>query len=335
MTTLSIICPTLNEEKFLESTIQSFLDQKYSSFELEILIVDGMSTDRTRELVLDFQNRFPAIRLLNNEQKRTPFAFNIGLKEAKGEFVAILGAHTDYAPDYLETCYRELLKNNAAGCTGRIISKAPSNNTGAMTVQWIMDNPFGVSGSSFRTVKEGYVHSVNFAVFHKKALLDLGGYDTTLLRNQDNDMNQRLLDAGHKLYCTWKTQCYYYTPPTLKKLFKYAFNNGYWNAISLILKARSMRFYHFIPFLFLMFLFCFICLSIIEFVFAGSNYVFFGLVVVLLLYGAAGTVFTLLSFGKQADFRKLLLPFFFFCFHISYGWGTLRGLVYRMIKYRP
>ena len=72
-----------------------------------------------------------------------------------------------------------------------------------------MLSSFGVSGNSFRVMREGYVHSVNFPVFKKQALLDIGGYNEMLERNQDNDMNQRLIDAGHQLYCTWKTKCFY------------------------------------------------------------------------------------------------------------------------------
>ena len=80
--------------------------------------------------------------------------------------------------------------------------------------------------------------------------MTLGGYDTKLERNQDNDMNQRLLNAGHKLYCTWKTKCFYRPPANLKSLFKYAYKGGFWNAKSFMVHARSMRLHHLIPFLF-------------------------------------------------------------------------------------
>jgi glycosyltransferase involved in cell wall biosynthesis len=334
MTTISIICPTLNEEKYIEGAIDSFLAQEHSTFEIEILIVDGMSKDRTRGIVQNFERKFSSVRLLNNANSKTPFAFNIGLSEAKGEFVAILGAHTHYASDYLETCYKELLKYQAAGCTGKIISRAPSTQMQAKMVEWIMDNPFGVSGSSFRTMKEGYTHSVNFAVFRKKNLIELGGYDTDMFRNQDNDMNQRLLDAGNKLYCTWKTQCYYFTPSTVQKLFLYGFNNGYWNAFSLLTKTRSMRPYHFIPFVFLMSLFVLMLAGVAEYILFASFYSTVLLSSTIILYLFLSIIFTGYSIVKKSDSRKLLLPVFFFAFHASYGWGTFKGFVHKLIFQR-
>ena len=332
MTTLSIICPTLNEDKFIEGTVNSFLNQKYSTFDLEILITDGMSIDRTREIVNRLASLHSNIRLLDNQKKKTPFAFNLGLNEAKGEYVAILGAHTEYAPDYLQTCYDELIKTGSVGCTGRIISKAPSESFGALMVQWVMESPFGVSGSSFRTMTEGYTHSVNFAVFQKKALLELGGYDTSMHRNQDNDMNQRLLDAGHKLYCTWKTQCHYYTPASPEKMFQYGYNNGYWNAISMLDRTRSMRLYHFIPFLFVLSLAFSFGVGMLEMVVTHSRYGAQGFELILGLYLIAAVGFSFIAYGQKADLRKMLLPAYFFWFHVSYGWGTLRGLVDRITK---
>jgi succinoglycan biosynthesis protein ExoA len=326
MTTISIICPTFNEESHIERTLQSFLNQKRDSFDLEILIVDGMSEDKTRSIVKEFEQKYLSIRLIDNKETKTPFAFNEGLKNAKGEYVAILGAHTYYAPNYLQVCYDELLRTESAGCTGRIISSNPSDKIGAKYAQWIMENSFGVSGSSFRTIKEGYTHSVNFAVFNKSVLLALGGYDTTMHRNQDNDMNQRICDAGYKLYCTWKTECHYYTSSSLVKLFKYAKNNGYWNAISLIHRTRSMRLYHFVPFLFLLTLLGGFVLGGIEFFFWHKYYILLLTCITLIIHLLTGALFTVLSAFKVFDFRKSALPILFLIFHLSYGWGTLTGI---------
>ena len=80
---LSIICPTYNEERYIAQTLESFTAQQYHSFDLEILICDGMSTDLTREIVQDYSARFPAIRLINNPARKTPYAFNAGLQAAR------------------------------------------------------------------------------------------------------------------------------------------------------------------------------------------------------------------------------------------------------------
>ena len=81
---LSIICPTYNEEKYIADTLDSFLSQKYHSFELEILICDGRSTDATRKIIGEYSNRYPFIRMIDNPERKTPFAFNAGLRNAQG-----------------------------------------------------------------------------------------------------------------------------------------------------------------------------------------------------------------------------------------------------------
>jgi glycosyltransferase involved in cell wall biosynthesis len=325
--TLSIICPTYNEEKYISQTIESFINQKTNSFQLEVLICDGMSTDRTRSIVSDYSAKFPNIRLVNNPDRKTPFAFNAGLKEATGEYVAILGAHTKYEEDYLQICYDELVKSASVGCTGRVITKAAFATYEAKVAEWVMLSSFGVSTSSFRAMREGYVYSVNFPVFKKQALLDVGGYDTKLERNQDNDMNQRLLDAGHKLYCTWKTKCYYRPPADLSRLFKYAYRSGFWNAKSFMVHSKSMRIHHLIPFLFTFGILILILAGFFEVVFFKSFLLYKLLVFIISVHLLTAIAFTIRSLKYDYDGRKIVLPFIFFAFHFSYGWGTLKGFL--------
>lgn len=325
--TLSIICPTYNEERYIEQTLNSFLNQQINGFQLEILICDGMSSDRTRKIVGEYQQKHSNIRLIDNPQRKTPFAFNAGLREASGEYVAILGAHTKYAEDYLLVCLAQIESSGAIGCTGRVITRAASNNFQAKLSEWVMLSSFGVSTSSFRAMKEGYVHSVNFPVFKKQPLLDLGGYDTKLERNQDNDMNQRLLDAGHKLYCTWKTLCYYRPPANLRNLFRYAYRSGFWNAKSLLIHARSMRAHHLVPFLFTSAILLSFIVGIAEYAVADTYWLFLLLLIIISLHLFTGTLFTLRSLKYERDIRKFVLPLIFFAFHFSYGWGTLSGFL--------
>jgi glycosyltransferase involved in cell wall biosynthesis len=324
---LSIICPTLNEEKYIAQTLESFMSQQYHSFELEVLICDGMSTDDTRNIVGDYSNKYPNIRLVDNPQRKTPFAFNAGLKAASGEYVAILGAHTKYDSNYLQVCYDELIASGSIGCTGRVITKAAYNTFEAKLSQWTMLSSFGVSTSSFRAMQQGYVHSVNFPVVKKQPLLDLGGYDTKLERNQDNDMNQRLLDAGYKLYCTWKTKCFYRPPADLKALFRYAYRGGFWNAKSFLVHSRSMRLHHLIPFFFATGVIGSALLGVIEFSIFQTTYFWSLLGIVVALHLLTGIAFAARSLKYENDPRKIILPFIFFAFHFSYGWGTLRGFL--------
>lgn len=325
--TLSIICPTYNEEKYIADTLQSFLSQQYHSFELEILIVDGCSSDKTREIVQSFSNHYPNIKLVENPQRKTPYAFNAGLKAASGEYVAILGAHTVYESNYLQVCYDALVSSNSIGCTGRVVVQSKTNTLGAKLSEWIMNSKFGVSGSSFRAMKEGYVHSVNFPLFKKQALIDLGGYDVKLLRNQDNDMNQRLLDAGHKLFCTWQTVAYYRPPGSIKKLLRYAYRNGFWNAISIYINAGSMRIHHLIPFFFATGIIAGLLLGLTGYFLMQSAWLIRLSFIVVSIHFLTGLLATIRSIATEFDYRKILMPFVFFTFHFVYGWGTINGFL--------
>src|SRR5205814_10574492 len=181
----------------------------------------------------------------------TPFAFNLGLSEARGEYVCILGAHTVYDKDYISVCLSELLAQGAVGCGGRVITQPASDPLEARLARWVLSHPFGSSRKSFRTQPEGFADSVNYPVMLKKALVEVGRYDEELARNQDNDMNQKLRARGHKLYCTWKTHCIYHPKDRLLDLFQYAYRNGFWNVLSFKRNLFSLGIHHLVPFFFL------------------------------------------------------------------------------------
>ncbi len=324
---ISIISPVYNEEKYIQHTIESFLEQEHHGFEIEILLCDGMSTDKTRNIITNYAEKDSRIRLIDNPKRKTPFAFNIGLKEAKGDYVAILGAHSAYDKNYVQTCFNELISTNSIACSGRVITKSAFDTLEAKLCEWAMLSRFGVSGNSFRLMKEGYTHSVNFPVVKKQALLDLGGYNETLERNQDNDMNQRLIDAGYKLYCTWKTKCFYRPPASIEKLNKYGYRGGFWNAKSFFAHKKSMRIHHFIPFLFVLALLITFTLGIVEYMLGKTHYFFSIFFSIISLHILTGIFFSAISLKYDRDSRKIYLPFIFFMFHFSYGWGTLKGFI--------
>ena len=140
-------------------------------------------------------------------------------------------------------------------------------------------------------------------------------------------MNQRILDAGHKLYSTWKTWSYYRPPANLKALMKYAIKNGFWNAKSVRIHARSMRIHHFIPFFFTLGLILLTVAGLIELALFKSTWLLNVLGLFISMHLLLGLLFTIRSLKYENDGRKIVLPFIFFAFHFSYGWGTLKGFL--------
>jgi len=326
---VSVILATLNEARTIESVLRSLIDQDAPNFDLEILVVDGKSSDGTRAIVTRMAAAEPRIRLLSNERQKTPFAFNLGLSEARGEYVCILGAHTVYDKDYISVCLSELLAQGAVGCGGRVITQPASDTLEARLASWVLSHPFGSSRKSFRTQPEGFADSVNYPVMLKKALVEVGRYDEELARNQDNDMNQKLRARGYKLYCTWKTQCLYHPKDTLRGLIQYAYRNGFWNAMSFRKNPFSLGVHHLVPFVFLMSAIFSLALAVAGLWLPQPYHTVLSIPLALLLglHVSAGSVAALQLSRREKSLATLALPVVFPAFHLAYGFGTLSALV--------
>jgi len=328
---VSVILATFNEAHSIEKCLHSLLSQETSGFDLEILAIDGNSSDGTREILDEIAAVDSRVRVLVNEKRKAPFAFNLGLREARGNYVCIFGAHTIYAQDYISVCLKELIAQGAGACGGRVVTAPRDNSLEAHLVAWTLSHPFGSSRKSFRTQPEGFVDTVNYPVALKKALVEVGGYDEELTRNQDNDTNQKLRARGYGMYCTWKTHCLYYPKGVIKDLFRYGFGNGFWNVISLEKNFESMGARHFIPFLFVLGLIATSVMAIAG-IFLPAPYGLIAAGPFLALLGlhlgvgaiAAGQVAL-----RERSSKPLCLPGVFLGFHLAYGYGTLCGLLRR------
>lgn len=332
--TISVILPVYNEGRNLHAAVHSLLQQQTSTpgaeFNLEILVIDGLSTDGSVDTLRKETLHDPRVRFLTNEKRKTPFAFNMGLGESRGEFVAILGSHNQYLPDYLAVCLAELRSHDAVGCSGRVISHPPNPSLSAKLASAVSSHKFGSSGRSFRTQPQGFADTIPYPVFRRQALLDVGGYDESLHRNQDNDMNERLRRAGHRLYCTWLTSSLYHTQPTLTALCRYARRNGYWNIVSLRKNAASMSLRHFIPLLFVLSILIGVLVAGVGFALLPAEFKMFAWLPLAAVFGLYLLCASLASIDlavKQRSFAPLLLPPAFLAFHISYGLGSIQAML--------
>jgi len=329
---VTVVMPVFNEERVIGKTIESLLNQETEGFDLEIIIVDGLSTDTTAEIVRAYEEKYPNVRYLINEKRKTPFAFNLGIEQAKGEYIAILGAHCTYESNYIKECLRVVKENGAGGCSGKVITTPLNNSLQARLSSWLFGSTFGVSGNSFRTQKEGKADTVPYPVYLKKALLEVGGYNTTLHRNQDNLINEQIQRQGYDLYCTHRTSCLYYPKDRLSEVFKYMYWNGFWVAYSFLSHRESMSLRHLIPFLF--FVFVSFGLLLVAFLPIHEHYikyfywVYFG---VLILYLLLSVIQSLIIAFKERSPKPVILSVLFFPFHFSYGLGTCSGFLSHLL----
>ena len=321
---LSVICPIFNEEKYIEHCIQSILEQDYPKDALEVLFVDGMSNDNTRNIISSYSEMYPFIFLLDNPNRIVPYAMNIGIKAAKGDIIMRLDAHSFYQKDYFSVLTKRLSElgadNVGVVCKTDVLNKTPKT----LAIREVLGNKFGVGNSTFRIgvdeVKE--VDTVPFGCWRRDVFEKYGLYDMRLVRNQDIELNKRIINGGGKIFIVPDTYCTYLARETYRGLSKNNYANGKWNILTVYytnqLKSLSLR--HFIPFLFLLSLIIPLLLSLIYLPFI---FLFISSLILYLL--ALGTISIKLSILKKLNFFYLLASFI--TLHLSYGYGSLVGLL--------
>ena len=316
---ISVVMPVYNEEKYIENCIDSLLLQDYPQECMEWIFVDGMSSDRTRELIRAYIEKYPKlIKLLSNPNKTVPYAMNIGIKEARGKYIIRLDAHADYNKDYISKCVYYLDTTDADNVGG--VAETKSKGFVGNAIAKMLSSRFGVGNSEFRTNGEsGYVDTVPFGAFRREVFEKWGGYDERLTRNQDNEMNYRIRKNGGKIYLSSDIKLSYYCRDSIKGISDMAVKNGMWNVITMKLCPGSMGVRHFIPLAFL--------LSLIILPIAGIIYhpIWWLFVLEMALYFSLDCLFS----AKQASGIKefFLLVVLFPIFHITYGAGSLKGIL--------
>ena len=319
---VSVIMPVRNEAAYIERSLGAVLAQEYPADRLEILVVDGMSGDGTREAVLAHAAADPRIRLLDNPAGIVPPGLNIGIGRARGEIIVRVDGHCEIAPDYVRRCVEHLL----AGHDGTPVEAVggPIETIGetaeAEAIALAMSSWFGVGGSAFRTIKDRplLVETVAFPAYRRATLQRLGPFDEELVRNQDDEYNYRLLKSGGRILLSPDIRSRYYSRGSLRSLWRQYYQYGYWKVRVMQKHPRQMRSRQFVPPAFVAGLAGSAALGMVFRPFRAL------LGVVLALYLAANVVASL-SLGREHAPRLLVIhPIL----HLSYGLGFLAGLVH-------
>lgn len=316
---VSVVMPVYNEEKYISACVESLLTQDYYKDKMEWIFVDGGSSDNTKEILLDYQLRYPnLIRIFDNAHKTVPYAMNIGIAESRGKYIVRLDAHAEYATDYISKCVYYLDATDADNVGG--VAETKSRGKTGQAIALMLSSKFGVGNSQFRTNgASGYVDTVPFGAFRREVFSKYGGYDERLTRNQDNEMNFRIRKNGGKIYMSQDIKLAYYCRDTLSGIAKMARTNGRWNVITMKLCPGSMGIRHFVPLALVLSL---LLLGI------GSPFLTIArwlLSSELLLYIFLDAVFSLKQANTASEFFNLM--YLFPLFHISYGVGSLLGIV--------
>jgi len=198
---VTVIVPCRNEERFIGPCLKSILNCDYPKESLEILVVDGMSTDGTPGIVQEYARQSRDVRLVANPRQTAPAAMNIGLAHAHGAVIVRMDAHAQYPRDYIRQCVETLIHTTASN-VGGICQTLPSAPTAkARAIAYALSSPVGVGNSYFRIGTSGprWVDTVPFGCFRKELFDQIGQFDELLRRNQDDEFNLRISRSGGKL----------------------------------------------------------------------------------------------------------------------------------------
>jgi succinoglycan biosynthesis protein ExoA len=318
--TVTVIMPIRNEAGFIRESLAAVLNQDYPADLIEILVVDGMSTDETCAIVSEIQSKHHNIRLLENPGKVVPIGLNIALAQTRGEIFVRVDGHCVIQPDYIRRCVEYLEIENVDGVGGPMetIGETPSSQAIALA----MSSPFGVGGSAFRTVKDRrmFVDTVAFPAYKRETIRKVGPFDEELVRNQDDEYNFRLREMGGRILMTPDIRSRYYSRSSISGLWRQYFQYGYWKVRVMQKHPRQMSLRQFIPPAFVVSL---VVLALLATISAPARILLAGIVGAYLIANLSAAVLT----ASRGGWRYLgYLPAAFATLHISYGAGFLYGL---------
>lgn len=318
--TVSIIIPCRNEEKYIEKCISSFLEQSYPQELLQIIVSDGMSTDGTRDIIRGLQKNNKNVVLLENKGLTAPKGMNLGIRYSESEIIIIFGAHAYADKDFVKESVAALEKDGV-GCAGGLITTVNETTKGAAIAEG-MSCPFGVGNALFRFAeKECFVDTVGFGAYKKTLLDEIGYFDDELVRNQDDELNYRVVKSGAKILLSPKIKSTYYGRSDFKRLWRQYFQYGFWKVRVIQKHKKPAALRHLIPMMFVLFLMGGGLFSAF-FKFARIPYV-----AILGLYMLLDLFFSLKMSSKSSFKHFPYLVATFPILHLSYGIGFFLGLI--------
>jgi glycosyltransferase involved in cell wall biosynthesis len=328
---VSVIVPCYNEERFIGKALANLAEQ-YWPENYEIIVVDGMSDDRTREVIEEFLQAHPdlSIRLLDNPERNIPHALNRGIAAAGGEIIARMDAHAAPSSGYIRRCVEVLSEGNAAvvGMPCRVRPGADTVTARAIAIA--VSHPFGIGDAKYRlgtdlemSETQEEVDTVAFACFRKSLWSELDGYDEELLTNEDYDFNYRARAGGGRVVLDRLAHCDYFARPTLAKLASQYFRYGAWKARMIHRRPASIKLRHMVAPAFVA--------SLAVLAAAGFRVGFawqmLGLELATYLTAALFFSFQAARNNRGESSLLLIMPAVFFAIHFSWGTSFLWGLV--------
>ncbi|MBK7454941.1 MAG: glycosyltransferase family 2 protein [Anaerolineales bacterium] len=318
---VSIIVPCYNEETTIRHLLDAVLAQTYPRAQMELVISDGLSTDRTRAVIAEFQKEHAdlAVRVLDNSTRTIPSGLNQAIRESRGEIIVRLDAHSMPIPEYVERCVSALEAGKGENVGGVWDIRAGADTWIAESISFAAAHPLGVGDAMYRlNAQAGAVDTVPFGSFHRRLIERIGAFDETLLSNEDYEFNTRVRESGGTVWLDPAIRSVYFSRSTLKKLAVQYWRYGFWKLKMLSRYPHTLRWRQALPPVFVSILFVLIVLSL----FVGlARYILAAQV--LFYFIALGSAGLKLAIEKGKGFILIGLPLAIMTMHIFWGAGFL------------
>lgn len=332
--TVSIVVACRNEAKAIRPFIDSVLSQEMQDLCWEVLVADGLSDDGTRDILEQYARNNPGFHVITNPGRIVSTGLNAAIRAARGQIIIRMDAHTVYASDYCHRCVEELERTKADNVGGPARTQAKGIRAQAVAAAY--HSPFSTGGGRFHNVSyEGWVDTVPYGCWRKETLERLGLFDEGLVRNQDDELNLRIVRAGGKVWQSPLIKSWYSPRSSLSALFRQYFQYGFWKVAVIRKHSIPASWRHLVPIAFVLAnLFCLLAVSVAKlagmeggFIFTAELWLSMLSIYVVALFGAS--VMT----ARRSGWKTLpYLPATFATFHSSYGLGFLLGLRWYFVK---
>lgn len=322
--TVSVILPIYNEHDHLASCFDSILANDYPRERLEVLAVDGGSTDGTRGIIEEYARRHPGLRLVENPDRIIPAALNAGLRAATGEILVRMDAHALYEPDYIRTCVR-LLEETPAVAVGGLQRHRGESYMGS-AISAAMRTPFAAGDAAYRLATEPcWTDTVYLGAWRAETVRELGGWNEDWLVNEDYEFNIRLRDrhrertgSENAILLSPEIRSWYFGRDSVPAVIRQYFRYGYWKASTARRHPDRTRWRQLVPPLLVLALLATLVLA---------AWTPLPLIVLVALYGAGLLIATVLTARRAGRRYAPVLPLVFAAVHLSWGTGFLAGVL--------
>jgi len=320
--TVTIGVIAYNEQRYLQKLLDSIVEQSYSHKLIDIILVDSNSTDSTKSIMEKFkkenEKEFLSIGVYDNLKRIQPAGWNVVLQHFNADVLVRVDAHAELNNDFVEKIMA-CLNSGEYVCGGTIVTVSDNKSMWMNTLKKAEKSVFGASIAKYKRLEKTrrYVDTAQFAAYRREVTKKVGLFNEKLLRTEDNEYHYRVRKAGYQICFDPSIKSRYLMRGSFAELLKQKYQNGEWIGRTLFSCPQCISWYHMIPAIFVAGVIVSLVMVKIGIVFPAK--------LLWILYILANLIMSITA-GINSP-TDLLLPFVFLALHVSYGAGTIIGII--------